>query len=57
MLKKLIHTLLFETLDKAVVNDPPFIIKDGGIFKKGYHAELDELRDAEKHGKKMDCDV
>lgn len=46
------HTLLFETLDKAVVNDPPLIIKDGGIFKKGYHAELDELRDAEKHGKK-----
>ncbi len=46
------HTLLFEMLDKAITDDPPLVIKDGGIFKKGYSEELDSLSDAEKHGKK-----
>jgi len=31
-------------LDTALVEDPPITIKDGGMVKPGYHAELDELR-------------
>lgn len=30
-------------LDRALVDNPPAVIRDGGIFDKGYDAELDEL--------------
>jgi DNA mismatch repair protein MutS len=35
-----IHTLL----DRAVVESPPVVIRDGGVIADGYHKELDELR-------------
>ena len=31
-------------LNKALAENPPLIIKDGGVFKVGYSEELDELR-------------
>jgi len=31
-------------LSKAIVNNPPVLIRDGGVIAAGYHAELDELR-------------
>jgi len=43
--------LLREKLGKAVVDDPPFALKDGGIFRDGYDADLDELRQASRDGK------
>ena len=42
---------LVETLARAVADDPPFTLKDGGIFKDGYSADLDELRRASREGK------
>lgn len=33
-----------EKIRGAVVETPPLRLSDGGIFKTGYHAELDELR-------------
>ncbi|MGV3524722.1 MAG: DNA mismatch repair protein MutS [Candidatus Sericytochromatia bacterium] len=35
----------------ALVDTPPIKIQEGGIFKDGYHAELDELRDLINGGK------
>jgi len=35
---------LSELLEKAVVEQPPMIIRDGGVIAEGYDAELDELR-------------
>lgn len=35
---------LADTLDKALVESPPMLIRDGGVFAEGYDAELDELR-------------
>jgi DNA mismatch repair protein MutS len=35
---------LFELLDKAVVEQPPMVIRDGGVVADGFDAELDELR-------------
>jgi DNA mismatch repair protein MutS len=32
-------------LDQALVEDPPFRLSDGGAFRKGFRAELDELMD------------
>ncbi|MEK7852355.1 MAG: DNA mismatch repair protein MutS, partial [Planctomycetota bacterium] len=35
----------------AIVPDPPLTIKDGGLIREGYHAELDELKYISKNGK------
>jgi len=42
---------LAEKLEKAVVNDPPLALKEGGIFRDDYHADLDTLRQASRDGK------
>ena len=42
---------LVETLASALVGEPPATIKDGGIFRDGYDAALDELRAASPEGK------
>ncbi len=42
---------LVDLLDRALVEEPPIPIKDGGLFKPGYNADLDELRDAASKGK------
>ena len=41
-----------ERIENALVEDPPASIRDGGIFRDGYHEELDELRDISRNGKK-----
>ena len=37
-------------LEKALADDPPQFITEGGLFKPGYNAELDELLDLVEHG-------
>ncbi len=37
-------------LEKALVDAPPPLITEGGLFKLGYHKELDELIDLAEHG-------
>jgi DNA mismatch repair protein MutS len=47
-------TELPETVDliaRAIEDAPPLGLKDGGMIKAGYSAELDELRQASKSGK------
>ena len=36
---------LTAAIAKALVDEPPTTIKDGGLIARGYHEELDELRD------------
>jgi DNA mismatch repair protein MutS len=43
--------LLAKKLGRAVVDDPPLTLKEGGIFRDGYDADLDELRRASRDGK------
>jgi DNA mismatch repair protein MutS len=43
--------VLAEKLGRAVVDDPPLVLKQGGIFRDGYDADLDELRRASREGK------
>lgn len=31
-------------LERAIKENPPVVIRDGGVLAEGYHAELDELR-------------
>ncbi|NOY12185.1 MAG: DNA mismatch repair protein MutS, partial [Deltaproteobacteria bacterium] len=42
---------LLELLDRAIVDDPPFVLRDGGLIRDGYNAELDELRTVSREGK------
>ncbi|AQA20241.1 DNA mismatch repair protein MutS [Halioglobus japonicus] len=36
---------LVELLDRAIIENPPVVIRDGGVIADGYDAELDELRE------------
>src|SRR5436309_12546789 len=40
-----------EKLEKALVDDPPLPLKEGGIVGDGYNCDLDELRRASRDGK------
>jgi DNA mismatch repair protein MutS len=42
---------LAEKLSKALVDDPPLALKEGGIFRDGYDVDLDDLRNASRDGK------
>jgi DNA mismatch repair protein MutS len=42
---------LAEKLAKALVDDAPFALKEGGIFRDDYDADLDALRKASREGK------
>ncbi|MDR6354912.1 DNA mismatch repair protein MutS [Pseudomonas psychrotolerans] len=35
---------LAATLARAIIDNPPAVIRDGGVIKRGYDAELDELQ-------------
>jgi DNA mismatch repair protein MutS len=39
------------TLEAALADDPPYQLRDGGVIRSGFSAELDELREAAKGGK------
>ncbi|MDW7682394.1 MAG: DNA mismatch repair protein MutS, partial [bacterium] len=40
-----------EEIENAIVDDPPLSLTDGGIIRRGYHAELDQLREITFSGK------
>ena len=40
-----------ELIDQAIVENPPLQLKEGGLIKDGYNAELDELRYIRDNGK------
>ena len=42
---------LAEKLANALLDDPPLALKEGGIFRDGYDADLDALRQASREGK------
>ncbi len=39
-------------IDRAIVDDPPLPLREGGLIKPGYHGELDQLRRAEEEGRR-----
>ncbi len=42
---------LREMVERAIVDEPPFTVREGGMLRDGYCAELDELRDIVSGGK------
>lgn len=47
------HSDLLAKLKLAIVDDPPFGLREGGIIRKGFHQELDGLRSVSKEGKEF----
>ncbi len=41
------------TLAEAIVAEPPFTVRDGGMFNDGWDEQLDELRSIARDGKKF----
>jgi DNA mismatch repair protein MutS len=44
-------TEIIDLLERSITDEPPVSIREGGIIKKGYNAQLDELKDMAAHGK------
>ena len=43
---------VYTLIDRAIIEDPPISVKEGGMIKKGYNEEVDELKSATTDGKK-----
>jgi len=48
---------IYELIDKSIVDNPPITIKEGGLIKKGFSKELDELREISTGGKQWIADL
>ncbi|HET6527162.1 MAG TPA: DNA mismatch repair protein MutS [Balneolaceae bacterium] len=46
-----------DRIEKAIAEDPPASVRDGGIFNDGFNDELDELRDIARNGKNYIADI
>ena len=42
---------VYDLIDHAVYDDPPYTLREGKLIKKGHNAELDELRSISTEGK------
>jgi DNA mismatch repair protein MutS len=51
------HPELLGLLQRALIEQPPMLIRDGGVIASGYDPELDELRDLAEHGDQFLIDL
>ncbi len=40
-------------IDTAIVDEPPFLVREGGMIRDGYNEELDRLREIQTGGKNL----
>ncbi|MGD9343985.1 MAG: DNA mismatch repair protein MutS, partial [Desulfuromonadales bacterium] len=52
-LRETLDTLpdMVNLIASSIVDDPPFVLREGGLIREGYRAELDELRRVSREGK------
>lgn len=48
---------VYMLIEDAIVEEPPFLVKEGGIIKKGYSPEVDQLRDDVSGGKNTIAEI
>ncbi len=44
-------------VENAIVDEPPITVKDGGVIKEGFHADLDQLRSLMNGGKDLIAEI
>ena len=42
---------IYELIDKSIEENPPFVVREGGMIKSGYNADVDQLRYIMSNGK------
>jgi DNA mismatch repair protein MutS len=45
------HAQVLALISRAIVDRPPILVKEGGLIRQGYHAELDQLRASAEAGR------
>ena len=48
---------LLALLEKAIIENPPVLIRDGGVIAAGYHQELDDLRNLSQNADQFLLDM
>ncbi|MFI3136919.1 MAG: DNA mismatch repair protein MutS [Methylococcaceae bacterium] len=48
---------LLDLLQRAIIDNPPVLIRDGGVIAPGYHPELDELRNLSQNADQFLLDM
>jgi DNA mismatch repair protein MutS len=49
--------VIYQLLEKAIIENPPVIIRDGGVIAAGYDKELDELRNLSENASQFLIDL
>lgn len=42
-----------DAIARGIADDPPAVVNEAGVIRKGFHAELDELRGVMTHGRQL----
>jgi len=42
---------VYEAIHACLVDEPPVLLREGGLIREGFHAEADELRDLAQNGR------
>ncbi len=48
---------IIELIERAIVEEPPLSLVEGGILRAGFSAELDQIRDGSQNGRKWIADM
>jgi len=48
---------IVDLIEKAIIDNPPLVLKEGGIIKEGYHSDLDELKYISHNGKNFIANI
>ncbi|MCW8955701.1 MAG: DNA mismatch repair protein MutS, partial [Gammaproteobacteria bacterium] len=51
------HPQTVALLQQAIIDNPPVLIRDGGVIAEGYDSELDELRNLSRHADQFLTDL
>jgi DNA mismatch repair protein MutS len=49
--------VMLALLQRAIIDNPPMLIRDGGVLAAGYHADLDELRNLSQNADQFLVDM
>lgn len=54
-----LHTLehIADLIEKSIIEESPFSLREGGMIKSGINTELDELRNISHHGKDLIANI